>query len=55
MDWEETKTIRHGSCTIIIHRPVLTRTEQAKREQAARETVARELRKYYRRKEAARA
>lgn len=33
MGWSDPKTIHHGSATIIIHRPQLTRAEQAKREQ----------------------
>lgn len=27
-----TKTIRHGNCTITIHRPILSQTEREKRE-----------------------
>ena len=40
------KTIRHGSCTVIIHRPELTRTERAERERAAKETLERVMRDY---------
>lgn len=46
-----TKTIKHGSCTIIVHRPELTRTEKAKRERAAQETLESVMREYLRRKE----
>lgn len=46
-----TKTMHHGSCTVNIHRPVLSSEEQAKREQAARDTIGRVLLEYVRRKE----
>lgn len=47
----QTRTIRHGSCTLIVHRPELSDAERAKREQAVRETLARELRSYTTRKD----
>lgn len=45
------KTIQHGSCTIVIHRPELTATERAKREHQAKETLERVLREYIHNKE----
>lgn len=52
-NWTPSKTIRHGSCTVIIHRPELTHTERAKREQAAKETLERVMREYLNRKDQA--
>lgn len=51
MSWQETKTLRHGAATIIIHRPQLTDTERAKREKAIKETMARTMKSYATRKE----
>lgn len=34
-----TKTIRHGNCTIIIHRPELSPAEQNKRESTVRNAL----------------
>lgn len=45
-----TKKLRHGSCTIIMRRPDLTRTEKAKREQAVQETMEKVMRDYLNRK-----
>ena len=47
-----TKTLRHGNCTIIVHRPILEPDEMARRERqvidamtvAMRSTVARDRR-----------
>ena len=50
-NWTTSKTIRHGSCTVILHRPELTQTERAKRERAAKETLERVMREYLNRKE----
>jgi hypothetical protein len=47
-----TKTIRHGACTIIIRRPELTAAERARREQATRDTLTQVMRGYAARKEA---
>lgn len=41
-----TKTIQHGNCTIVIHRPVLTDQERVKREKQVQEVLGRELRDY---------
>lgn len=40
-EWIKTQTIQHGSCTIVIHRPVLTAEEREKREQQTCATLAR--------------
>lgn len=45
-----TKTIKHGSCTIIIQRPILTPAEQAKQEAQVKATMERALRDYVFRK-----
>ena len=47
-----TKTIRHGACTIVIHRPELTAAERAMREQATRDTLAHVMHSYITRKDA---
>jgi hypothetical protein len=46
-----TKTIQHGSCTIIVHRPVLTEQERTKREKQIQDSLGRGLSEYLRRKE----
>lgn len=40
------KTIRHGSCTITINRPVLTPEERKKREKQMSDSLSRILSKY---------
>lgn len=42
----KTKTVRHGNCTIVIHRPILSKPERAKREQHVRNIVGREMFQY---------
>lgn len=49
MNWTS-KTLQHGSATIIIHRPVLTDAERAKREQQIKDTVSIALRECIERK-----
>ena len=34
-----TKTIKHGNCTIVIHRPDLTKAESATRERAVTDAL----------------
>lgn len=46
-----TETLQHGNCTIILHRPVLSNAEQAKREQAVKAAMETMLRGYITRKE----
>lgn len=46
-----TKTVRHGNCTIVIHRPILSKPERAKREQRVRDVMGREMHQYIERKE----
>ena len=53
MEWTHTKTIHHGSCTINIHRPVLTEAERAKQERKTKEALERVMRDYIHKKEAA--
>ena len=50
-DWT-TQTLRHRAATIIVHRPVLTEKERAKREQQATAALTSVMRDYYKRKEA---
>lgn len=45
-----TTTLQYGSATIVIHRPVLTDKERAKREQQAKATLASAMRDYLKRK-----
>ena len=44
-------TIRHGNCTIVIHRPVLTQEETAKRERQVLDALESTMRAYAYRKE----
>ena len=46
-----TQTLRFGAATIIIHRPVLTESERAKREQQAQNVLGCVMRDYLKRKE----
>lgn len=50
-EWTQTKTIQHGACTIVIHRPVLTDTERVKRERQVQSTLERVMREYIHNKE----
>lgn len=49
-----TQTLQHGAVTIIVHQPVLTERERAKREQQVKSTVQSVMRDYYKREEARR-
>lgn len=51
MEWEEPQTIQHGSCTIIVHRPKLTKVERKKREENIQATLETIMRTYIHRKE----
>lgn len=51
MSWQDTKTLQHGSATIIVHRPQLTPAERAKREKAVKDTMTLTMRAYLARKE----
>lgn len=46
-----TQTLRHGNVTIIVHQPVLTEKERAKREQQVQDALGGVMREYYKRKE----
>ena len=46
-----TQTLQYGHVTIIVHQPVLTEKERAKREQQARDAMCGVMREYYKRKE----
>lgn len=46
-----TKTLRHGNCTIIVHRPILTPEETAKREQEVLAAMEITMKNYIARKE----
>ena len=50
-EWVETETIRHGNCTITVHRPVLTASERKKRESQVQATLGRVMREYIHSKE----
>ena len=45
-----TQTLRHGSATIIIHRPRLSDDERHKREELVRGHLTNVMRDYYKRK-----
>lgn len=51
MEWEEPKVIKHGSYTIVIHRPLLTKPERTKREAQIKASLEAVMRSYIRRKE----
>lgn len=51
MEWEEPKVIQHGSCKIIIHRPILSKQERAKREDQIKASLESVMRTYTQRKE----
>ena len=45
------KTLRRGSCTVVIHRPILAKDEAAKREAQVKSQLAKGLTDYVKRKE----
>lgn len=49
-----TQTLQYGAVTIIVHQPVLTDLERAKREQQVQNTMIGVMRDYYKREEAQR-
>lgn len=51
MPYQTTETIQHGSCTIVVHRPVLTKEEAAKRERQALTVLETTMKSYIARKE----
>ena len=51
MKWEEPVVIQHGSCKIVIHRPVLSKSDRAKREDQIKASLESVMRSYIRRKE----
>lgn len=51
MEWEEIKSVQNGHYKIIIHRPVLTKSERTKREDQIKASLESVMRSYIRRKE----
>jgi hypothetical protein len=51
MKWEEPREIKYGSCTIVIHRPILTKQERSKREDQIKASLESVMRTYTQRKE----
>lgn len=51
MKWEEPKVIQHGSCKIVIHRPILTKQERSKRGDQIKASLESVMRTYTQRKE----
>lgn len=51
MQWEKPRKIQHGSCTIVIHRPILTKQERSKREDQIKASLESVMRTYTQRKE----
>lgn len=41
-----TKTLQHGNCTIVVHRPILTEEEAAKRERQVLDAMESAMRAY---------
>lgn len=41
-----TKTLQHGNCAIIVHRPILTKEEAAKRERQVLDAMGSMMRDY---------
>lgn len=52
MNDRTTQTLQFGAVTIIVHRPVLTDQERARREQQVTDAMASAMRDYMKRKEA---
>ena len=46
-----TQTLQYGNVTIIVHQPVLTEKERAKREKQVQGALGGAMREYYKRKE----
>lgn len=46
-----TKTLRHGNCTIVVHRPILSREETARQEKQVLAAVEATMKHYIERKE----
>lgn len=46
-----TQTLQYGNATIIVHQPVLTEKERAKREQQVQDAMTGAMRDYLKRKE----
>lgn len=51
MTYQTTKTIQHGKITVVVHRPVLTKEETAKRERQVLSALEATLKPYIVRKE----
>lgn len=51
MEHQTTRTLKHGSATIIVHRPELSDSERAKRERRVRDVLGVTMRDYFKRKE----
>ena len=51
MEWEEPRVIKHGSYKIVIHRPILSKQERAKREDQIKASLESVMRTYTQRKE----
>ncbi len=51
MTYQATQTLRHGNCTIVIHRPVLTKDEAAERERQVLTALESTMKTYIERKE----
>jgi len=51
MTYQATTTLQHGNCTIVVHRPDLTKEETAKREQQVLTVLEAAMKTYIARKE----
>lgn len=51
MTYQPSETLQHGNCTIVIHRPVLSKEEMAARERQVEAVMGSTMRTYINRKE----
>lgn len=51
MNESKTQTIQHGKVTVVIHRPILTKEETAKRERQVQTVLESTMKSYIARKE----
>lgn len=51
MTYQSTQTLQHGNCTIVVHRPNLTREETVERERQVLTVLEATMKTYIKRKE----
>ena len=50
MTYQTTQTLRHGNCTIVVHRPVLTEGERDQRERQVKAVMETTMKSYIKEK-----